>query len=106
MEKVLHAIRSKILRDEKSLRVAGAAPGLVLPEGRPCGVLPPARAKSRSFTIRGSLAPGQRVATGLMRLAVTVGLLVLTLSGDRISAMTRFDSGALDGFGLPLTVAR
>jgi len=36
----------------------------------------------------------------------TVGLLVLTLSGDRISAMTRFDSGVLGGFGLPLTFAR
>jgi RNA polymerase sigma-70 factor (TIGR02960 family) len=36
----------------------------------------------------------------------TVGLLVLTLSGDRISAMTRFDSTVLDKFGLPSTVAR
>jgi RNA polymerase sigma-70 factor (ECF subfamily) len=36
----------------------------------------------------------------------TVGLLVLTLSGDRISAMTRFDSGVLGRFGLPVTFAR
>jgi hypothetical protein len=36
----------------------------------------------------------------------TVGLLVLTLSGDRISAMTRFDSGVLGRFGLPVTSAR
>ena len=30
-----------------------------------------------------------------------VGLFVLTLSGDRICAMTRFDSGVLPWFGLP-----
>jgi len=35
----------------------------------------------------------------------TVGLLVLTLSGSRISAMTRFDGAVLDGFGLPRTDA-
>jgi RNA polymerase sigma-70 factor (ECF subfamily) len=34
----------------------------------------------------------------------TVGLLVLTLSGDRISAMTRFDSAMLDRFGLSASV--
>jgi RNA polymerase sigma-70 factor (ECF subfamily) len=38
--------------------------------------------------------------------AHTIGLLVLTLSGDRISAMTRFDSGVLGRFGLPVTIAR
>jgi ketosteroid isomerase-like protein len=32
------------------------------------------------------------------------GLLVVTLAGDRISAMTRFDNGVLDGFGLPRTL--
>ena len=36
----------------------------------------------------------------------TVGLLVLTMSGDRISAMTRFDSHLLGRFGLPVTFAR
>ena len=35
----------------------------------------------------------------------TVGLLVLTLSGSRISAMTRFDGAVLAGFGLPRAVA-
>jgi RNA polymerase sigma-70 factor (TIGR02960 family) len=35
----------------------------------------------------------------------TVGLLVLTLSGAQISAMTRFDASALPRFGLPLTLA-
>ena len=35
----------------------------------------------------------------------TVGLLVLTLSGGRISAMTRFDGAVLAGFGLPRTIA-
>ena len=33
-----------------------------------------------------------------------VGLLVLSLDGDRISAITRFDTGALSHFGLPRTV--
>ncbi len=31
----------------------------------------------------------------------TFGLLVLTLAGAQISAMTRFDPGTLDRFGLP-----
>jgi RNA polymerase sigma-70 factor (ECF subfamily) len=30
-----------------------------------------------------------------------IGLIVLTLSGDRISAMTRFDNSVLPSFGLP-----
>jgi hypothetical protein len=30
-----------------------------------------------------------------------VGLYVLTLSGERICAMTRFDNGVLPSFGLP-----
>jgi RNA polymerase sigma-70 factor (TIGR02960 family) len=34
----------------------------------------------------------------------TVGLMVLTLSGARISAMTRFDAGTLPRFGLPVTL--
>lgn len=34
------------------------------------------------------------------------GLLVLTLDGDRISAMTRFDSSVLPWFGLPLSLPR
>jgi RNA polymerase sigma-70 factor, ECF subfamily len=35
----------------------------------------------------------------------TVGLLVLTLSGSRISAMTRFDGAVLASFGLSSTIA-
>ena len=34
----------------------------------------------------------------------TVGLLVLTLSGAQVCAMTRFDAGTLPRFGLPLTL--
>ena len=34
----------------------------------------------------------------------TVGLMVLTLSGTRVSAMTRFDSSTLPRFGLPATL--
>ena len=35
----------------------------------------------------------------------TVGLMVLTLSGTRVSAMTRFDPGNLPRFKLPVTLA-
>ena len=35
----------------------------------------------------------------------TVGLMVLTLSGTQISAMTRFDGGILPRFGLPATLS-
>jgi RNA polymerase sigma-70 factor (TIGR02960 family) len=41
----------------------------------------------------------QRAATGCMRHGA--GLIVLTATGDRIRAMTRFDSGVLASFGLP-----
>ena len=34
----------------------------------------------------------------------TVGLMVLTVSGTGISALTRFDPGTLPRFGLPLTL--
>jgi len=36
--------------------------------------------------------------------AHTVGLMVLTLSGNQVCAMTRFDAGTLPRFGLPLTI--
>jgi RNA polymerase sigma-70 factor (ECF subfamily) len=39
--------------------------------------------------------------TGLARAA---GILVLTLAGNRVSAITRFDTGVLDRFGLPRTI--
>jgi hypothetical protein len=38
------------------------------------------------------------------RIARASGLLVVTLSGRRISAMTRFDNGVLSRFGLPGTL--
>ena len=38
------------------------------------------------------------------RVAHASGLIVLTLAGSRISAITRFDNGALDRFGLPRTL--
>jgi RNA polymerase sigma-70 factor (ECF subfamily) len=39
--------------------------------------------------------------TGTARAA---GILVLTLAGDRVSAITRFDTGVFDRFGLPRTL--
>jgi RNA polymerase sigma-70 factor (ECF subfamily) len=35
----------------------------------------------------------------------TVGLMVLTLAGTQISAMTRFDPGILPRFGLPASLS-
>lgn len=35
----------------------------------------------------------------------SVGLLVLTLAGDRISAITRFDTSSLHAFDLPRTLS-
>jgi RNA polymerase sigma-70 factor (ECF subfamily) len=42
-----------------------------------------------------------RAPTGLHQ---GVGLIVLTLAGDRICAMTRFDNGVLPLFGLPRSI--
>jgi RNA polymerase sigma-70 factor (TIGR02960 family) len=39
------------------------------------------------------------------QMARAFGLFVITLSGDRISAITRFDSGVLPRFGLPRSLA-
>jgi RNA polymerase sigma-70 factor (TIGR02960 family) len=49
----------------------------------------------------GPPAVGLYVASQETGQSHTVGLLVLTLSGDRISAMTRFDASVLPRFGLP-----
>ena len=53
--------------------------------------------------------PGRRTWRGVgiyvrdprARILHVVGLLVLTLAGDRICAMTRFDTSVLASFGLP-----
>jgi RNA polymerase sigma-70 factor (TIGR02960 family) len=59
----------------------------------------------RRFDLVATRANGQpafgaylRAATGIRH---GIGLLVLTLEGDRISAMTRFDNSVLPWFGLP-----
>jgi len=59
----------------------------------------------RRFALVPTRANGQpafgaylRAGTGMRH---GVGLIVLTLSGDRISAMTRFDNSTLPSFGLP-----
>ena len=60
----------------------------------------------RRFDLVATRANGQpafgaylRAATGGIRHGT--GLLVLTLTGDRISAVTRFDNSVLRWFGLP-----
>jgi RNA polymerase sigma-70 factor (ECF subfamily) len=52
----------------------------------------------------GQPAFGAYVRDPLTGVAHAAGLLVLTLAGDRISAMTRFDNSVLPRFGLPRTL--
>jgi len=52
----------------------------------------------------GQPAFGAYVRDPLTGVARAAGLLVLTLAGDRISAMTRFDNSVLPRFGLPRTL--
>ena len=60
----------------------------------------------RRFDLVRTRANGQPAFGAYLRAATTgvchgVGLIVLTLTGDRISAMTRFDKSVLPSFGLP-----
>jgi RNA polymerase sigma-70 factor (ECF subfamily) len=59
----------------------------------------------RRFDLISTRANGQPAFGAYLRAATGIrhgtGLYVLTLSGDRISAMTRFDNGVLGSFGLP-----
>jgi RNA polymerase sigma-70 factor (TIGR02960 family) len=63
----------------------------------------------RSYRLRPTRANGQP-AYGLYRpdphstIAHANGLLVVTLAGDRVSAVTRFDTAVLGWFGLPRTL--
>ncbi|HEV7687004.1 MAG TPA: sigma-70 family RNA polymerase sigma factor [Acidimicrobiia bacterium] len=52
----------------------------------------------------GQLAFGTYLRTVAGGVRHGVGLLVLTLSGDRICAVTRFENSVLPGFGLPRTL--
>jgi RNA polymerase sigma-70 factor (TIGR02960 family) len=63
----------------------------------------------RTFRLIATRANGQPAFGVYVRDPVTgvshaVGLLVLTLAGDRISAITRFDNSSLARFGLPRTL--
>jgi RNA polymerase sigma-70 factor (ECF subfamily) len=73
--------------------------------GRFCSLLFVA---GRSYELVTTRANGQpavalylNAADGIRR---ATGLIVLTLAGDRISAMTRFEDGVLPWFGLPATM--
>jgi RNA polymerase sigma-70 factor (TIGR02960 family) len=59
----------------------------------------------RRFDLISTRANGQPAFGAYLRAATGIrhgtGLYVLTLSGDRICAMTRFDNGVLGSFGLP-----
>ena len=65
---------------------------------------------SRRYRMVQTRANGQPALAIYLRdpvngVARAFGLLVLTLTGDRVSAMTRFDNTALPAFGLPRTLA-
>jgi RNA polymerase sigma-70 factor (ECF subfamily) len=59
----------------------------------------------RRFDLSPTRANGQPAFGAYLRAPTGIrhgtGLYVLTVSGDRISAMTRFDNGVLGSFGLP-----
>ena len=62
--------------------------------------------RSRAYDLVPTLANGQPAFAAYLRLPAggirhAVGLLVLTLAGDRISALVRFDRDVLPSFGLP-----
>ncbi len=62
----------------------------------------------RRFVLVPTRANGQPAFGAYLRgadgLSHGVGLYVLTLSGDRISALTRFENGVLPRFGLPRSI--
>ena len=63
----------------------------------------------RTYRLVATRANGQPAFGAYVRdphttIAHAAGLLVLTLAGDRISALTRFDNSALPRFGLPRTL--
>lgn len=64
----------------------------------------------RGFDLVPTRANGQPAFGAYLRdasgLSHGVGLFVLTLSGDRIVAMTRFENGVLPSFGLPRSLPR
>ena len=65
--------------------------------------------KGRTYRLVATRANGQPAFGAYVRdpvagVAHAAGLLVLTLAGDRISVITRFDNSALPRFGLPRTL--
>ena len=54
----------------------------------------------------GQPAFGLYVFSPISRVAHAFSLIVVTLAGDRVSAITRFESGVMARFGLPRSVAR
>ncbi len=64
----------------------------------------------RTWTLLPTRANGQPAFGTYLRLPgngpqPTVGLIVMTLAGERVSAITRFDPAVLPGFGLPVTLS-
>jgi RNA polymerase sigma-70 factor (ECF subfamily) len=64
----------------------------------------------RTWTVLPTRANGQPAFGAYLRLPgngpqPTVGLIVMTLAGQRVSAITRFDPAVLPSFGLPVTLA-
>jgi hypothetical protein len=92
------------LRSRRRKSAASPPPGMDPPEPRV--VSQPAERRYRLVATRANGQP----AFGLCnrdpraRLAHANGLLVLALSGGRVSAITRFEAGVLPRFGLPRTL--
>ncbi|HKV29973.1 MAG TPA: RNA polymerase subunit sigma-70 [Candidatus Dormibacteraeota bacterium] len=79
---------------ERAVRCLGT---IVLREGRHFRLVP--------TRANGQPAFGVYLFSPLSRVAHAFGLIVVTLAGDRLSAITQFDSGLMPRFGLPRSVA-
>ena len=95
--------RATSLCQAKANNVSNNAPN-------PTGTKRKSHDMSFTTTIRGSIPAGGSCAFGVYvrdphaAIAHANGLLVLTLTGGQISAMTRFDNSALPSFGFPRTL--
>ena len=107
--------RGRHRRPAHRRRLADHAAGAAgVPGPRPGRPVPEPRWRSgtgRRYRLVATRANGQPAFGVYLRdpqtgVAHANGLLVLTLAGDRISAMTRFDNSVLPRFGLPRDAAR
>ena len=85
----------------------GGGAGALPPRPRMCSALSRIEDHLLGLDLAGlvqEVEPGRRERHPQTGGYYTVGLMVLTLCGTQICAMTRFDASTLPRFGLPLTL--